>query len=261
MQSSAHASPLAYEKSPHLTNIRTRRMIADTLRAVVEEIFARKGSCTVLDLGAGHGTFTDELLLSGATVVASEMSEESANRLRSRYRHNGNIEVIHDRDGETVFTRGDQFDAVVCVSVLHHIPDYLGTVARLIGIVSDGGAFVSFQDPMLYATLSRPQRLFYQGSFYIWRLAQGDIRRGIKTTLRRLRGVLDEENPSDMVEYHVVRDGMDQDALAELLRGSFRDVRVVPYLSTPLRIFQHIGDQLGVNALFGTIAKDKQPSR
>ena len=47
-------------------------------------------------------------------------------------------------------------------------------------------------------------------SYYLWRLTQGHWLHGFADHLRRLRGILDETKIADMVEYHVVRDGVDE---------------------------------------------------
>ncbi|MDQ4138464.1 MAG: glycosyltransferase [Actinomycetota bacterium] len=260
MQGSVFSSQSAYSEAPHLRIPTVRELIATTLQELVTDAIARKGACRALDLGAGHGHFTDELLGAGATVVASEMSEASAAELSRKYQDRGDVEVVFDRDGEQVFESGGAFDLVVCVSLLHHIPDYLEFVERLAAVILDGGAFASFQDPLLYATQGRAARLIHKAGFYAWRIRQGNLRRGFRTTVRRLRGVLDETNPSDMVEYHVVRDGVDQESLRALLLHSFDDVRLVRYWSTPAPTIQQLGKRLGLESEFGLVARGRRAS-
>jgi len=59
-----------------------------------------------------------------------------------------------------------------------------------------------------------------------------------------------------MVEYHVVRDGVDELALADLLRKRFADVDIVRYWSHQSRIVQSIGERMGLANTFGLYAKD-----
>ena len=261
MQSAAFSSRSAYQKAPHLRNTKLKKMIAETLHNLVVDIIRRKGSCRALDLGAGHGDFTDALLRANASVVVSEMSQSSVDELHRKYGTIAEVEVIYDPTGEEVFKRGDTYDLVACISLLHHVPDYSTFVRRVTDHLSDGGCFTSFQDPMLYATIGRPTRLLHRGSFYAWRLRQGNLRRGLQTTIRRLRGILDTSNPSDMVEYHVVRGGVDHRELLELLGERFSDVRLVTYWSTPSRTLQRLGEWLDLRSEFGLVAKDLRGAR
>jgi phospholipid N-methyltransferase len=246
--------------SPHIRHYRIRDWIVETLFAVVGDIADRKGSCRVVEIGAGHGTFTDHLLAAGADVVVTEMSEPSAQVLRARFRHNCNVTVVHDPDGQ-VALRGEPVDAVVCISVLHHIPDYLRTVDELVHRISSGGAFVSYQDPLWYPRRSRPSMIADRGAYFLWRLGQGNLGRGFATRLRRARKLYDESNPADMVEYHVVRKGVDEIALARLLGESFDTVRIERYWSTQSGLFQGAGQKIGLKTTFGLIARGRlQPA-
>lgn len=75
--------------------------------------------------------------------------------------------------------------------------------------------------------------------------------------MRRSRGVFLEECPEDNIEYHVTRNGVDQVAIADLLRESGFECETVKYFSTQSRLFQAIGDLLGVKNTFAMIAKRK----
>lgn len=77
------------------------------------------------------------------------------------------------------------------------------------------------------------------------------------TTTRRLRGILDESNPADMVEYHVVRNGVDEEALLKLLRLRFETVEIVRYWSTQGGVPQAIGARLLPPNTFAIIASSR----
>ena len=172
----------------------------------------------MLEVGAGHGTFTETILATGAEVVVTEMSAPSAATLDARFRHNPSVEVLHDPDGD--FTAVGEVDAVVYTAVLHHIPDYLANIDTAVTHIREGGALLAFQDPLYYPRLPRRTLLASLVAFYSWRLGQGDYRRGFATIGRRLRGHYDEAQVSDMSEYHVVRRGVDEQAIATRLRGT-----------------------------------------
>ena len=142
------------------------------------------------------------------------MSPASAAVLRERFRGDAHVVVEDDPDGDWVFRTTSSFDLSVCISVLHHIPDYLRTVGRLVDVLSPAGSFVCWQDPTWYPGMRWSVRALSTGSYFAWRVGRGDLARGLGTRLRRLRRRYDETDPADMAEYHVVRNGVDQEALA-----------------------------------------------
>ncbi|GHH81449.1 hypothetical protein GCM10017771_03390 [Streptomyces capitiformicae] len=211
-----------------------------------------------MELGAGHGTFTDHLVAAGAEVEVTEMSGPSVRMLQHRFRHTTKVTVVHDRDGEAACS-GGPLDAVVCISVLHHIPDYMHTVQRLIERIVPGGAFLSFQDPLWYPRRSKTSMRLDRTAYMLWRVGQGQLRRGLATRIRRLRGVYDETNEADMVEYHVVRNGVDEEALRELLDSSFEKVELHRYWSTQSSSLQSVGELVFPPTTFGLIANNRRP--
>jgi len=127
LQQAAHDVGHDYEiGSPHLAHPQLRNAILGRIRELVGEQFAQKGRCRVLEVGAGHGAFTDHVLAMGAEVTVTEMSRPSLEVLRQRYQANPNVTLVLDEDGDGVFD--GTFDLVLCVSVLHHIPDYVAFV-------------------------------------------------------------------------------------------------------------------------------------
>jgi SAM-dependent methyltransferase len=261
MQEQQHGAGFDYEAgSPHLRHRALRHRIISHIRSLVAEQFTRSGRCRVLEIGAGHGSFTDHVAATGADVTVTEMSRPSLELLRARFATNPRVRLLYDADGEVVFADDSRYDLVLCVSVLHHVPDYLGFVERLAGRIDEGGAFASFQDPMWYPRRGRLNLALDRYAYYAWRLGQADLRRGIATRLRRARGVLDESNPADMVEYHVVRQGVDDELLAQSLRGRFADVARWTYWSTQLPLLQALGERAGVQTTFGLVARGRLPS-
>lgn len=255
-QDVGHPEGYDYEAgSPHLSHAWIRNWITDTLRQLVREQFDRSGRARVLEIGAGHGAFTDALLATGAAVTVTEMSPPSAELLRERYRHNAAARIVLDETGEAASELGDTFDLVVCASVLHHIPDYLSAIRSWIAITEPGGAFASFQDPLWYPRRSSISMATDRGAYFLWRARRGDVVAGVRTRIRRARGVYDTTNWRDMVEYHVVRNGCDEDAIGDLLRRHFDDVTVTPYWSTQSRSLQRLGDRLGGRSTFAAVAR------
>jgi SAM-dependent methyltransferase len=257
LQEQAHGETHDYaDGSPHIRHHAVREGVVATLRSVVHEVLDRQGSCRVLEVGAGHGTFTDHIVAAGASVVVTEMSGPSVEHLSRQYRHNDRVQVLADPCGGRASTV-DPVDVVVCISVLHHIPDYVVAVSDLVGRIRPGGAFVSFQDPLWYPRRSRAAMLLDRAAYLSWRIPRGNLRYGVGTALRRRRRALDESRPSDMVEYHVLRDGVDEQALVEVLDAEFGDVELRRYWSTQGGPAQLLGAKGCPANTFGLVARHR----
>lgn len=253
-QDDAHGVGHDYVKgSPHLRHAALRGEIEGRLQRLVKEAIARTGACRVLEIGAGHGTFTQTLVDAGAKVTVTEASQASAEHLRAAFAGDERVEVVYDEVGDGVLSGDGSWDLVVMISVIHHIPDYLDFLRRLEPRISAGGAFFSVQDPLYYPRRSKVSHVASRGSYFAWRLVQGDYRRGIATRVRRLRGVYDESAESDLVEYHVVREGCDEEAIRRQLAEHF-DVEIFTYWSSQGPFFQRLFAGTGLRSDFGVEA-------
>src|SRR5262245_32938000 len=83
------------------------------------------GSC-VLDFGAAPGTITEHLAATRG-VGALEPDPLFQEQLQARFAASGNVSVIADGD-QALSELGQEFDSVVCMNVLEHIDDDLGTL-------------------------------------------------------------------------------------------------------------------------------------
>ena len=82
MQEARHGEGFDYEPgSPHLRHPTLRNQIIDRIRELVADQFRRTGRCRVLEIGAGHGSFTDHIAATGAEVTVTEMSRPSLDLL------------------------------------------------------------------------------------------------------------------------------------------------------------------------------------
>jgi 2-polyprenyl-6-hydroxyphenyl methylase / 3-demethylubiquinone-9 3-methyltransferase len=256
-QDSFHDAQHAYEPgSPHLRHPQIRNAVTRDLQGLVGRARDRHGRCRVIEIGAGHGTFTETLLAGGAQVTVTEASQASAALLQERYAHDSRVQVFYDSTGEETLDLVGPFDLVVCVSVLHHIPDYLRFIDALTDRVEEGGAFYSVQDPLWYPRIGAAVHAAHMAAYFAWRVPQGDLWRGIGTRIRRLRRVYDD-SPSDLVEYHVVRQGVDEEAIAEHLRAKFSDVDVFRYWSTQSPALQTLGQLTRMRSNFGVVASGR----
>lgn len=244
--------------SPHLKHAELRARVDASLLAEVDRIRATVGRCRALEIGAGHGSFTAVLRDAGAEVTVTEMSGPSAGHLEKLFAADPGVRVVHDPEASWADTTLDRFDLVVAISVLHHIPDYLGAVSRYVDITQPGGTFISWQDPMWYARVPKGSRLSAQAAYLAWRLGQGNLSRGLRTRWRRIRGVWDEGEVSDMSEYHVVRQGVDELALMALLRARYAETHLTTYWSTQAGPLQRVGERLGMTGTFSAVARGRR---
>ena len=72
-----------------------------------------------LELGCGTGEFTERLVASGCELVAVDLSEDTAALARERVGDQARVVVGNIETGEGL--EGLEFDAIVGVSVLHHV--------------------------------------------------------------------------------------------------------------------------------------------
>ena len=258
IQESGHPEGHDYRTgSPHLAHWHLYQRLLSELRGILDSLRVHGVSWSVLDVGAGHGSFTEPLLAYGCAVTATEMSRSSLDVLRARYGDNDRFTAVLDPDGSLRSVNNQAYGLVLFASVLHHIPDYRAAIDSAASHVLPGGSIVTFQDPLWYPTLRRSYALLSRLSYFWWRLGQGNYRRGLGTRWRRARGIYDETSPSDMVEYHVVRQGVDQKVVQDALASRFRNVRLMPYWSTQSPLWQRLGEAAGATNTFACVATDR----
>ena len=244
----SYATRDAVDGSPHLNHKSVwaiyQRMVAATLATVGSK------PC-VLELGAGSGEASGPWIDAGAQLTAVDCSGEQLRRLRLRHPsvitfEMDNANFLRQQDG--------QFDIVSLVSTLHHIPDFLGLLRECVGAVRPGGALLTFQDPLRYDQLPRTHTIAAQILYVPWRISRGHVGAGVRGRLRRARGVFLADNISDQEEYHVVRNGVDSQAIAQQLTKDFTTVEVEIYFSSQARLSQWLGEKLRLRSTFGLLA-------
>jgi SAM-dependent methyltransferase len=98
-----------------------------------------------LELGCGTGEFTTRLVETGCDLVAVELSEATAARCRERVGGRAEVVVGNVETGEGL--EGREFDALVGVSVLHHL-DLEACLEHTFALLRPGGRF-AFSEPNL----------------------------------------------------------------------------------------------------------------
>jgi SAM-dependent methyltransferase len=246
--------------SPHLVHPALRDQLTSILRATLRSVAAAGLPLDVLEAGAGHGGYTEVALAAGASVTAVDMSGPSLAELSRRYGTNERLTAVHSEDG-SLGGLDQQYAVILLVSVLHHIPDYVAYLGEALAHLRPGGTVLSLQDPLFYPRVGARVRALDRGSYLMWRVRQGRIATGVATTVRQARGAYDDSKPGDSVEYHVVRQGVDEQAIVEALAPHFDDVEVIRYWSNQLASAQALGTKLKVANTFGIKASGYRPDR
>lgn len=94
----------------------------------------KSGGHIALDYGCGTGNITTHLLRANFDVIAADVSPHFLRMVR----RNHNVETLRIGAGPESVPDG-AFDLIGLYSVLHHVQDYLGTVAALVPKLKPGG--------------------------------------------------------------------------------------------------------------------------
>jgi SAM-dependent methyltransferase len=241
---------------PHIKHDTLRALYLQLIHQIYLEASANTPVPRVLDIGAGEGSVTLPMLERGARVTAVDISPSQMKEMaRKCEAFSDRLEIRCQDVNEYLAETSEQFDVVIANSFLHHVPDYLGMIEHATSLLRPRGRFFSFQDPMRYDTLPAATRVFSGVAYAGWRIFDGDVIRGIGRYIRRKRGVYLDDSPEDNTEFHATRNGVDQNAIAELLKTKGFEVEIVPYFSTHSGFFQKLGESLRLADSFGIIAR------
>jgi len=247
--------------APHLKHA----SIAAVYRSLVDTAIKRVGrdpnEITLLELGAGSGLASTPWFERGVEITAVDSSAPMLRDFVARAEKFGvKPEIMVSDVVDFLDSSEKRFDIVTHVSMIHHVPDYLDLLRRSTAHVAAGGCLITFQDPQRYDAMPRGHHAADRISYFLWRAEQGNLKRGLKTRWRRMRGVYSPAEVVDFDEYHVVRNGVDSAAIMALLQPSFTKVDVVTYWSTYSRGLQRIGERIGLTSSFGILASGRMPS-
>lgn len=245
--------------APHIKHSSLRMLYARLLVKIFDSAIKHTRIPKILDLGAGEGSVTLPFLELGAKVIAVDVSISQIDALKTKCKHfGGMLEARCEDINDTLIEKSEKYDIIVANSFLHHVPDYLGMIREALTVINPHGQFFSFQDPLRYSSIGKTTMMFSKLAYFSWRVFKGDVIGGLKRRLRRARGIYLEDSVHDNAEYHVTRNGVDQEAIYELFTLHGFDCNIFPYFSTQSRFFQPIGTALGIKNTFAVIAQKQE---
>ena len=109
----------------------------------------------ILEVGAGHGTFTELLAGDGRRVTATELSTRAVAELERRFADSPNVRALH---GDVLADGADRaYDTVVMVNVLEHIEDDVAALEGIARTMQPGGHLLLFVPALraLYSDFDR----------------------------------------------------------------------------------------------------------
>ncbi|HZW23952.1 MAG TPA: class I SAM-dependent methyltransferase [Gallionella sp.] len=252
----AEATRRYIEGAPHIKHAELRKLFDQLVVRVFDEARKRAATPMVLDLGAGEGSATLPFLELGAKVVAVDVSASQLDALKGKCGNFASMLEVQCRDVNlSLQDKSRTFDIVVANSFLHHVPDYLGMIRAASTLLKPGGQFFSFQEPLRYDSVGKLDRAFSSLAYFSWRIFRADAIGGMQRRMRRARGIYLEDSEADNAEYHITRNGVDQEAIRALFDEMGGQCDIVPYFSTQSSLFQPVGSMLGVKNTFAVIAR------
>jgi glycosyltransferase involved in cell wall biosynthesis len=131
--------------------VRFNAWMADTVRPLVGQY--------VLEIGAGIGNMTQQLLRGRKAYVATDIDGEHIARMRVRFggRPNMTIRRCDLRDSADFEEFRGQFDTVVCLNVVEHIDDDMTALRNIRSALAPGGRAIILvpQDQNAYGSLDK----------------------------------------------------------------------------------------------------------
>jgi SAM-dependent methyltransferase len=111
---------------------------ADNYRRWLLELVRPYVRGAVLEVGAGRGTFSEDLRACGNSLTAVEPSARLAEHLRTRVAGLSAVDVVVGVLSDVIRT---DFDAAVMLNVLEHIEDDAAALAEVFARLAPGGTF------------------------------------------------------------------------------------------------------------------------
>jgi SAM-dependent methyltransferase len=110
----------------------------------------------VLEIGSGIGNLS-EFLLDCPQLVLSDTDSFYLDRLRERFRRHRHVSVVELTLPSVDGSLPDRLDTVICLNVLEHVRDDMGSLSSVYQLLKPGGRLILLVPalPALYGSLDR----------------------------------------------------------------------------------------------------------
>jgi len=205
-----------------------------------------------LDLGAGTGNITLQLLPHAGQVVALDLSRQMLKRLAAKARLLGptwasRLELVAAPAHEYLRGHSGRFDLITACSVLHHLPDYAEVLARCAELLLPGGVVYVVHEPL-------PERY---NSFLGQMLELVDAK---WLRLETRLGLVPEDpywQADCLADYWQIASGIEPQVLLNLLKNKGLTATAHLYDSKRHRLVHFVADLLGTRRLLRLIASKR----
>lgn len=214
-----------YEKlHPEEFNWFEQRRIWRDLKFIKERL---PGGATALDIGCGTGNISLKLIKAGFRVYGVDISEEMLAVLKTKIPagFKDKIKLFCENIDCFLDECQEQFNLVGANSVLHHLPDYLKTLKKAIGLLQPGGYLYIVHEPTRIAL--GPDRFLRKILWQVDNIVYSILNfgKGVEVKDRNYR-------ISDYQLYH----GFDEEAVVEACRNAGLDIVEFTSYSSAMRL-------------------------
>ncbi len=178
-----------------------------TLNKWIEELKSNKAEL-VLDFGCGTGTASLYLLRNGFRAVSIDASLKMVQKLKEKSRKESLSVSCLVGDVEQLSFKDEIFDGIVCMGVLHHIPNILKGLEEQTRVLKKGGVIFIAEPYQHKPWISYPYEFlknfvkFILGIFKKRKLTTPE-RLLTVTHLKQIKDFLEKHNLEYQVEYFV----------------------------------------------------------
>ena len=260
-----------------------RTLFESDVRAIADLLAPVEGK-TILDVGCGTGSLTVLLMEHGFSTVGLDLSDSMLAQLRQNAERKGlggRLRTFAVASDEFLSDGEERFAAIVFSAVLHHLPDYLGTLRLAAERLAPGGLIYIVHEPSRSDRIGWAARCLERIDKFLYELPgtlrrqwrelreQGFVRGLAGKVKRKLSRRAQAGKPTDaapaadwsLVDFHSNRGGCDEEAIAETLRQAGLSVDMQRYDSKRLRVFHALARLLHTKRMVRVFAqRDSEPT-
>jgi len=211
---------------PELTNSSESARLDKLLKFTINQ-----QNKSALDIGAGTGFVTHKLLKNNYKVTAIDLSEEMLGVLKQKFGNNDNLSV-QTIDADT-FLDADtkKYSLIDCSSVLHHLPDYILTIKKMVSKLEPNGYLLFFHEPTSHLA-GKIENILRKIDYKLYRIILA-----FKNVLPKLKSA---KLDYTMADYHVTH-GFNADKVLDILkRENLKIIKIERYTTAQTWIMRQI---------------------